>query len=282
MQLVLKKFDISSIPNNSIIVLISKRNGGKTTCLKDIMYYQKDIPVGTVISPTESSNSSYGAMIPSLFIHEEYSSKLVTDLLNRQKTMISKTKRDIAHYGKTSIDPRAFIILDDCMYDNIWKKDKSMRYIFQNGRHQQLLCIITLQYVLGIPPELRCNVDYTFIFRENNISNRKRLYDNYCSVIPTFEMFSSIMDNVTSDGFGCLVINNLSRSSKLEDCIFWYEADIHQDFTVGSREFWQKHNECAAEDINDNNEELYDPMVYNSSKNKNKNIPMLNIKKTYR
>jgi hypothetical protein len=90
------------------------------------------------------------------------------------------------------------------------------------------------------------------------------------------------MDSITSDGYGCLVINNLSRSSKLEDCIFWYEADIHQDFTVGSREFWQKHNECAAEDLNDNNEELYDPMVYNSGKNKNKNIPMLNIKKTYR
>ena len=56
MKLELRKFDMSSIPSNSTIVLISKRNGGKTTCLKDIMYYHRDIPVGIVINPTESSN----------------------------------------------------------------------------------------------------------------------------------------------------------------------------------------------------------------------------------
>lgn len=278
MQLVLRKFDISSIPDNSIIALISKRNGGKTTCLKDIMYYHKDIPVGTIISPTESSNKSYNDMVPSLFIHEEYSPKLIGDLINRQKTLIKKVNRDMSVYGKTNIDPRAFLILDDCMYDKIWTKDKNMRYIFQNGRHQKLLCIFTLQYVLGIPPDLRCNVDYTFIFRENNINNRKRLYENYCSVIPTYDMFSTIMDTVT-EGFGCLVINNISRSSKLEDCVFWFEADVHPPFSVGSREFWQKHNECAAADNDDDAEEQFDPLLYQSKKNKN--IPMLNIKKTY-
>ena len=31
-----------------------------------------------------------------------------------------------------------------------------------------------------------------------------------------------MMNAVTMDGFGCLVINNLSRSSKLEDSVFWF------------------------------------------------------------
>lgn len=278
MQLQLKKFDISSIPDNSIIVLISRRNGGKTTCLKDIMYFHKDIPVGTVINPTEQANKSYSHMVPSLFIHEEYSPKLIGDLLDRQKLMTKKVNREIETYGKATTDPRAFLILDDCMYDNIWKKDKNMRYIFQNGRHQQLFCIITLQYVLGIPPELRNNVDYAFIFRDNNINNRKRLYENYCSIIPTFEIFNTIMDCVTTEGYGCIVINNLSRSPKLEDTVFWFEADIHPPFTVGSKEFWAKHNECVADD-DDDIEELYDPTVY--TQKKNKHGPSLKVKKTY-
>lgn len=279
MQLVLKKFDISSIPDNSIVVLISRRNGGKTTCLKDIMYFHKDIPVGTVINPTEQSNKSYSYMIPSLFIHEEYSSKLINDLVTRQKGMMKKVNKEKETYGRAVTDPRAFLILDDCMYDNIWKKDKNMRYIFQNGRHVQLFCVITLQYVLGIPPDLRNNVDYTFIFRDNNLGNRKKLYENYCSVIPDFNTFCSIMDSVTTQGYGCLVINNLAKSPKLEDCVFWFEAEIHPNFTVGSKEFWRTHNEYAADDENED-DELYDPSVY--AQKKNKNTPLLKIKKTLR
>jgi hypothetical protein len=38
-------------------------------------------------------------------------------------------------YGKSSIDPRGFLILDDCLYDGCWKKDKNIRYPFMNGRH---------------------------------------------------------------------------------------------------------------------------------------------------
>lgn len=279
MQLVLRKFDIASIPSNSIVVLISRRNGGKTVAVKDIMYYQRDIPVGTVINPTESSNKSYGAMIPSLFIHEEYSPKLISDLLVRQKKLVAKHNREIEMYGRSTLDPRAFLILDDCMYDSIWKKDKNMRYVFQNGRHSQLLCMITLQYVLGIPPELRCNVDYTFIFRDNNINNRKKIYENYCSVIPDFHTFCAILDSVTSEGYGCLVINNLARSNKLEDCVFWYEASLQGPFTVGSKEFWQKHNECVADEENEG-EEMFDPQVY--AQQKNKHIPTLKVKKVTR
>lgn len=277
MRIELRKFDVSSIPDNSIVVLISRRNGGKTTALKDIMYYHKDIPVGTVINPTEAANKSYSLMVPSLFIHEEYSPKLISDLLTRQKMMTKRVQKEMSMYGRSVCDPRAFLILDDCMYDSIWKKDKNMRYIFLNGRHQQLLCMITLQYVLGIPPELRCNVDYALIFRENNINNRKKLYENYCSVIPTFEMFNTLMDAVTTDGFGCLVINNLSRSSKLEDSVFWFEASQHPSFNVGSREFWEKHNEYSKDDDEEDGEELYSPEVYNA--NKKKNSPTLKVRK---
>ena len=277
--LVLKKFDVSSIPDNSVIVLISRRNGGKTTCLKDIMYYHKDIPVGTVINPTEQSNKSYSEMVPSLFIHDEYSPKLISDLVTRQRNMMKRVNKEHATYGRAVSDPRAFLVLDDCMYDSIWKKDKNMRYIFQNGRHIQLFCIITLQYVMGIPPDLRNNVDYTFIFRDNNLSNRKRLYDNYCSIIPSFEIFNNIMDSVTTEGYGCLVINNLSHSPKLEDCVFWFVSEIHNPFTIGSREFWAKHNECAADEENDD-EELYDPNVYHQKKNKG--LPILKVRKTTR
>jgi hypothetical protein len=133
-----------------------------------------------------------------------------------------------------------------------------------------------MQYALGVPPDLRTNIDYVFILRENNYGNRRRIYENYCSVFPTFEMFCTVLDQLT-EGYGCLVIDNTSKSNKLEDNVFWYQAEDHPPFTVGSKEFWMMHNENAANDNNDEEqeEELFDI----NSFRKKKSMPMLNVKK---
>ena len=54
-----------------------------------------------------------------------------------------------------------------------------MRLLFMNGRHWKIMLIITMQYPLGVPPNLRPNIAYTFILREPYLTNRKRIYENY-------------------------------------------------------------------------------------------------------
>ena len=76
----LKKFDMSKIGNGSIVVMIGKRNTGKSFLVKDLLYYKRDVPIGTVISATEGSNKFYGDLMPSLFIHEEFSPEIVANL----------------------------------------------------------------------------------------------------------------------------------------------------------------------------------------------------------
>lgn len=270
MKLQLKKFNPASVTGDKVLVFIGKRNTGKSFLVKDILFYLRDIPVGAVISPTESANRFYGNIVPSLFIHDEYRPDIVENVLKRQIKINKRIEKEVSIYGnKTSIDPRAFLILDDCLYDGCWRKDKNIRYIFMNGRHQKIMLFITMQYPLGIPPDLRTNIDYVFILRETNYSNRKRLYENYCSVFPSFEMFCQVMDVIT-DGYGCLVIDNTSKSNKLEDNVFWYESQSHPDFTVGSKEFWMIHNQCiqnaAVEDSDD--DELFDIDSFRKSKTK--------------
>jgi hypothetical protein len=36
-------------------------------------------------------------------------------------------------FKRSTIDPRTFVILDDCLYDNSWARDKMMRLLFMNG-----------------------------------------------------------------------------------------------------------------------------------------------------
>ena len=232
MEIQLRKFDISQIKDDKVVVLIGKRDTGKSFLCKDILYYHSDIPVGQVISGTESANQFYGELVPKLFIHDEFNSEIVNNMIKRQKMMIEKKQ------AGDNNDPRAFLILDDCLYDNKWCRDTCMRSVFMNGRHFKLLFLLTMQYALGIPPNLRTNIDFIFILRENYVSNRKRLYDHYAGMFPTFEMFCQVMDQCT-ENYECLVINNNSKSNKLTDQVFWYKADAHPPFKIGGDQFWK-------------------------------------------
>jgi hypothetical protein len=276
-SLELKKFDMRNIsfkPNESkgpVVVLIGRRDTGKSFLVRDLLYYQQEIPIGTVISGTEEGNGFYGKMVPKLFIHNEYNTAIIENILKRQKTVLKQIKKEMETYKKSTIDPRTFVILDDCLYDNTWSRDKMMRLLFLNGRHWKVMLIITMQYPLGIPPTLRTNIDYVFILREPYIANRKRIYENYAGMFPTFESFSQVMDQCT-ENFECLVINNNSKSNKLQEQVFWYKADNHGDFKLGSKEFWEL---SKGYNSGDEDETTYDP----GSVTKRGSGPRINVKK---
>jgi len=276
MTLELKKFDMKSIsfkPNENkgpVVVLIGKRDTGKSFLVRDLLYYQQEIPIGTVISGTEEGNGFYGKMVPKLFIHNEYNTAIIENVLKRQRTVLKQIKTEMETYKRSNIDPRAFVILDDCLYDNTWARDKMMRLLFMNGRHWKIMLVITMQYPLGIPPTLRTNIDYVFILRENYIANRKRIYENYAGMFPTFEAFCQVMDQCT-ENYECLVVNNNSKSNKLHDQVFWYKADNHNDFRLGSKEFWELSKGLKDED----DDQPYDP----SNSKKRGAGPKISVKK---
>ena len=236
----LKKFDMRKIQQDAVCVFIGRRRTGKSTLLRDLLFHHQDMPLGTVISGTEESNGFYSKMIPPIFIHGEYNPAILANFCKRQKLMMMKIQKELEQFPgqKSRIDPRSFMILDDCMYDDSWTHDKNIRYLFMNGRWLKVFFLITMQYPLGIQPALRTNVDYVFILREPYSSNRRRIYENYGSVFPSLEFFGQVMDQCTQN-YECLVVDNTTQSNKLEDSIYWYKANIHGEFRIGAPEFWQ-------------------------------------------
>jgi len=277
MQLHLRKFDLSQIQEGRNVLLIARRGSGKSTIILDILYNKRDIPLGTVICPTETSNGTYGKHVPSLFIHTEYSPQLIANVLKRQNNIIKKMNKEIAMYGRSSIDPRAFLVMDDMMFDDSWKKDKNIKYIFANGRHEKLNFILSLQYLKGIGPSFRGNSDYIFILREPVLSNRRLIYETFAGIFPTFEIFCTVLDQLT-ENHECMVIDNTTLSNKLEDQIYWFKAEIHNDFKIGCKEFWLVHNELGGNSDNEEDEEMFD---ISKVVVKKKNSPQINVRKTY-
>ena len=218
------------------IVFVGKRGTGKSTLVADILYYCKKIPMGVAISATEDGNAYYSKYIPDIFIHSEYKSDVVQSIVNRQKRVISavedKTKKDSSN--------DAFILLDDCMYDKKMIRDPNIRGVFMNGRHWRIMFMLTMQYCMDLPPDLRTNIDFVFILRENIIQNQDKLYKNFFGIFPNIDLFRQVMNSCT-EGYDCLVLDNTSKSNKIEDCVFWYCAKPDRKFQIGSKDLWEYH-----------------------------------------
>ena len=239
MEMITDRCDIDS-RKSPMMVVIGKKDTGKSFLVRDILFQtQRHFPVGTVISATEVANEFFQHMVPSKFIHDKYKPEIIQNVIKRQATIKSKRNQDKSSRGNSSsIDPRAFLILDDCLYDaKSWINEESTRFVFMNGRHIDLMTIITMQYPLGITPNLRTNVDFVFILRENILGNRRRIYENYAGMFPTFEMFCTFMDQCT-ENYECLVICNNVSSNKLEDQVFWYKAAEHPPFKLCDPSLW--------------------------------------------
>ena len=104
MTLELKKFDMSMITfkkeenKGPVVVLIGRRDTGKSFLVRDLLFNHRNIPLGTVISGTEAGNGFYSEHVPKLFIHDEYSTEIIANILKRQKQVLKQMKKQIEVY----------------------------------------------------------------------------------------------------------------------------------------------------------------------------------------
>jgi len=243
----LDRFDMANLAydknkdfKNPRIAVIAKSGSGKSWVVRDILYYLHDVPCGAIIAPTDKMTQFYDSIFPPSFIHHEYKENIIPRVLQRQRLILEKNeKRKKKH--KKPVDPRSILLMDDCMSSkHLWLKDPNMLAIFNEGRHYQITFILTMQYCLGIQPELRSNFDYIFMLGEDFVNNRKKLYEHYAGMFPSRDIFEQVFMQVTDD-YGCMVIDNRLRSNDLKKKVFWYKAKNRKDFNVGSRQFNKFH-----------------------------------------
>ena len=264
----LRKFNPSSIPSNSVVMCIGKRGTGKTTLTADIMYHtRKNFDAGICFSATEESNAFWSKHICDTAIHSEFDTKTYANFVNEQRRINSKLQKPI----------NSFAVMEDCMYSKILRNNKEVRGTFFNGRHWNIFLIVTMQYVLDLPPELRSNVDFVFILRNNMIADREKIWKGFCGFIPNFSLFQKIMNKCTV-GYECLVVNNMSRSNDIQDCLFWYSAQQHGDFRVGKRQMWEFHYKMkknAAKDEVEDDDDYLQTLVGRNTSSRDANIKKL-------
>jgi len=275
-SLPVRQFKLADMVENPSIVMIAKRGSGKSWVTKAIMIHFYKIPCGIVIAPTDRMNSFYNDFFPDTYIHYQYKSSIITKILDRQTQMIDKQQAK-KKVGK-NIDVRTFIIMDDCLGDKkSWVRDAPILELLFNGRHYQIMYILTMQFPLGITPELRSNFDYIFLLKEDFISNQKKLFDHYAGMFPNFNTFRQVFTELTAD-FGCMVIDNRRKASNPLERLFWYKAPNLEGHTkiIGGKQF-RKFHECNYIKDWRKKKNNYDFVQWSNDVRQNKGV--INVKK---
>jgi len=228
------KFKLKDIVLGSIIGIIGKRNTGKSILLKELIYNFKDVRI-IIVSLSEKKNKFFSKFCPSAFIYEEYDPDIFTKVLAMQDSFIQK-------YGKDDKKSQLLLILDDCLCEKkIWK-NKQFLEVITNGRHSAITMIFTLQYPIAIENSVRGNLDYIFIFSQECVNDKKRIFDNFVSCFDNIKQFNATLDICTED-YSSLVINRRCNSNLITKKILWFKASLTLPvFVAGSKDQW-KHDE---------------------------------------
>lgn len=257
MNLDIKYWNPAMMKDGAVVLIIGRRGSGKSTVAEDVLSYKRDTKRGLCVSATERANRFWGKHIPACFIKHEWNENHVKSLFRMQKKVRQKL-------GETQ---PAFAIFDDLMFDRTFVRSKQTRKILMNGRHDGIFTLITAQYLMDVPPDLRANIDWVIVLKDNVRANREKIYTYFAGVFPTFAAFDETMKACTND-FECLVIDQTSLSYNISDCIYFYRASPNLQYRIGAREYWDYSQE-------EEKEEEYDSDSY---ENRGREV---NVKKRY-
>ena len=243
-SIAIKQFKLSDIADHAAIMMIAKRKCGKSWIVKAIMHHHgAKFDAGIVISPTDRMNKFYNDFVPDAYIYYQFDGKIVKKILQRQIIIMEKAK-ERAKVGKRT-NTKVFMIMDDCLADKgNWAKDPMISELLFNGRHYHITYILTMQYPLGIKPELRANFDYIFLLADSGFSNQKRIFEHYAGIFPNFEAFRTVFMQLTVD-YGCMVLTNGDNKSNLFDVVMYYKAPdlTTTPITIGGRQYNKFHKD---------------------------------------
>lgn len=217
--LAIKGLDLNDLPERSSICLLGKRNSGKSLIIKNIIdrcnTTDDFVDNCLILCGNEKNCEFYREQYPSAKILPKYDRTALDDFIERASENIRKNGKNVNN---------GCVVLDDCLASNgNWMNDGSILELFYNGRHYGITFIVSMQFSLGIRPELRCNFDYVFLLDEPFYSNQKILYDHYSGFFPSFDLFRETFVQLT-ENYRSMVIVNCGSRTDITDKVFHYKA----------------------------------------------------------
>jgi hypothetical protein len=103
--------------------------------------------------------------------------------------------------------------MNDCCVDSSWTLSKYFKKLMNYDR---LFFILTMNNIHGLPLNIKSHIDYIFLFKEDDLIERKKIYGNFLQNLFTFNEFESIMNGIQYDNES-IVIDKYGNSYYYEE-----------------------------------------------------------------
>lgn len=177
-----------------------------------------------------SDRGCYNQFMPKENIKTHWKRTDVETFMHEQRQVLEKYQKQCQSQQQMNASPNvvlpvSFLVMD--IIDDLWMRQRLNRYLIIHGCRFYISCILTMSYPMVVQPLLKLNLDVIFIFQEKLESNRVRLFELYGQMfITTYDTFCQVLDVATEEAGNCLVITTNTKSDKLEDNVFWYNATM--------------------------------------------------------
>lgn len=209
------------------------------------MYHCRDYwPMGYVFSRT-AFNGYWDDFVPKQYQFDDYYPDVMERILEVQK----KKTQYVRENPDEELDPRIFIILDDCTDDRT-RYDNTLHRLYFTARHFNITLIQTAQYLKTLPPGIRSNCDLAVTLVQHQEMQREVLANDFLTDIPKKEVFQILDNMVPPMGSpdevcelykGLFLALNLRENERCgRDRLYYGKAhDVDRDaFLLGSIEYW--------------------------------------------
>jgi hypothetical protein len=241
---VVDPLDVKNIPHARTHLIIGKRNTGKTTLLINLLYHrQQFLQFGIVIAGSIGSVVELRKACPDTFIFEAFDTDVLEEFWKQVKRVNGRLRR------RNLPMVNFYIILDDTGFDARMWGDKTLKAIMMNGRQYNLDVYICMQYIKGLDPSMREQVDYCYIFKTKSPENQKRIYDAFAGgMFESKYVFENVLKACTIDRRAMVVrnsdISNEDEQGAFDGGILFYKGrkiDDLPQFYIGCDQMWRYH-----------------------------------------
>lgn len=163
--------------HNHSYLIIGKRGTGKTTnIINNLLPNLKSDKLFIYCNPHDAQNYQH------LTINND-----INNEPNFEQIMDYITMED--HKNEKKI-----LIFDDVLSNFNFSKSYNFKNLIFNHRHLNTTIIMAVQYGLNIPPDIRANMDYVFLYKDNYDNNK--LYERFGGLFQNKEEFNQSMNKL--------------------------------------------------------------------------------------
>jgi hypothetical protein len=180
----------------SVCLVIGHQGAGKSRLICDLIQHT-DASAGLLVNGLpDSYRNAYTPIEDRVdLVLGEFRESAVIEIVRRQR-------------GAHEHAIHTFVVLDDCIYDVRIFTTLPIGSILRLGRTHRTSLFVAQTYAMGLPPFIRTNIDYVFVFRESMRSNVRRIYSQYVADADRYSLGDmEAMIRLPRSDYDCLVID---------------------------------------------------------------------------